>query len=590
MKTNFLYSLILLALATSNTSYAQNGANRRLSNLTTVTKINSSLLPDSTHVRNLGSASNSWKNIYVKGAYYLDGDKFINNSGIGNTFIGSNAGSSNTTGIYNTTNGANALYNNTTGIYNTANGANALYNNTTGFYNATNGAYALYNNTTGFQNTTNGAYALYYNTTGAENTANGSYALRYNTTGAANTANGVFALSGNITGNYNTANGFAALSSNTTGNYNTANGVESLDFNTTGNYNTSVGYSALTSTTVSEYNTSVGYYAGSLYNNGDNNIFVGAFADVNGGNYYNDIAIGQGAVCTASSETRIGNPATVSIGGYTNWSNISDGRVKRNIKQNVPGLAFINKLQPITYNLDLTAADNIVQAQRKDSTGKIIPLSNIETSARKAKEQIIYTGFVAQDVEKSAKDLNYDFSGVDAAKNSKDLYGLRYAEFVVPLVKAVQELSGKNDSLKQNNDDLKSEVENLKSQMEVVTLQLQKMENAMSQCCSSFSSSMQSNINNQPSTKISDAPKLEQNIPNPFNSSSSISYYIPSGFHNAQLMITDASGHTLKTYTISSSGNGKQIIYGNELISGMYQYSLWIDGKLIHTKKMVLTK
>jgi hypothetical protein len=52
---------------------------------------------------------------------------------------------------------------------------------------------------------------------------------------------------------------------------------------------------------------------------------------------------------------------------------------------------------------------------------------------------------LAQDVEKAAKDLNYDFSGVDAPKNDKDLYALRYAEFVVPLVKAVQELSQQND-------------------------------------------------------------------------------------------------------------------------------------------------
>lgn len=36
-------------------------------------------------------------------------------------------------------------------------------------------------------------------------------------------------------------------------------------------------------------------------------------------------------------------------------------------------------------------------------------------------------------------------SGVDAAKNNKSLYGLRYAEFVVPLLKAMQELSKMND-------------------------------------------------------------------------------------------------------------------------------------------------
>ncbi len=129
----------------------------------------------------------------------------------------------------------------------------------------------------------------------------------------------------------------------------------------------------------------------------------------------------------------------------------------------------------------------------------------------------------------------------------------------------------------------------LHQQLNDINSKINQIENAMSQCCSSFSSNLQSAISNQQSAN-NDGAKLDQNIPNPFNNSSSISYYIPSGKHNAQLMITDASGHALKTYNISSSGFGKQIIYGNELTSGMYQYSLLIDGKLIDTKKMALVK
>lgn len=37
--------------------------------------------------------------------------------------------------------------------------------------------------------------------------------------------------------------------------------------------------------------------------------------------------------------------------------------------------------------------------------------------------------------------LGFEFSGVDVPKEINGLYGLRYAEFVVPLVKAVQELN-----------------------------------------------------------------------------------------------------------------------------------------------------
>ena len=36
---------------------------------------------------------------------------------------------------------------------------------------------------------------------------------------------------------------------------------------------------------------------------------------------------------------------------------------------------------------------------------------------------------------------------MDAPKNDKDFYGLRYAEFTVPLVKAVQELYKENKEL-----------------------------------------------------------------------------------------------------------------------------------------------
>ena len=57
----------------------------------------------------------------------------------------------------------------------------------------------------------------------------------------------------------------------------------------------------------------------------------------------------------------------------------------------------------------------------------------------KKNDQIRYSGFIAQEVEAAAQKVGYSFSGVDGPKNEKDNYGLRYAEFVVPLVKAVQE-------------------------------------------------------------------------------------------------------------------------------------------------------
>ena len=300
----------------------------------------------------------------------------------------------------------------------------------------------------------------------SDNTATGVFSL-YTNSGYRNTATGVYTLFNSYGAYYNSAND------------NTVNGAQAMYANVFGGFNTAVGNYALYGDDGAYYNTAVGYAAGMFYQNGDNNVFLGANVDVNGDGYTNDMAIGQGTLCTDANQVRIGNSSTVSIGGYSNWSNLSDVRVKKNIKQNVPGLAFINKLQPITYNLDLNTADKIIQRPlMKNKDGKFMQLTKQESDERKAKEQIIYTGFAAQDVEKKSKELNYNFSGVDAAKNNKDLYALRYAEFVVPLVKAVQELSVKNEKLKNEidtqqkiNQDLQKQIDNLKTMISTSSTQ-----------------------------------------------------------------------------------------------------------------------
>jgi len=114
--------------------------------------------------------------------------------------------------------------------------------------------------------------------------------------------------------------------------------------------------------------------------------------------------------------------------------------------ENVPGLEFINKLRPITYQLDINKLDHFLGYYEKDP--------DYQPTGEKAK--IVYTGFVAQEVEEAAQSIGFDFSGVDPAKNEHDNYGLRYAEFVVPLVKAVQELAKENEELKTRIEKLES--------------------------------------------------------------------------------------------------------------------------------------
>jgi hypothetical protein len=599
-------------------SYAQ--ANQQLSNLTSPTVINQSLQPGTNNVINLGSSTRQWKYLYLHDRLYLNGILTMHAPGTTNFFIGPGAGSTSTTGQgWNTATGVNALHSLTTGWGNTANGYDALYYNTTGNGNIANGSFALYSNTTGNNNTANGHAALYYNTSGYENTANGVEALHANTTGYYNTANGVQALRRNTTGYYNTADGYNALDNNTTGRENTAtgswalannttgventangydalyynttggantaNGYYALDSNTSGYFNTAEGHAALYANTTGNDNTALGSYAGDSVTTGSNNTFIGFSTNAGSGNINNATALGNQAVVSASNTVRIGNSAVTSIGGYVGWSNISDGRVKKNIKNNVPGLAFINKLNPITYNLDLDAADRIIQRPAlKTMDGKMAAQdSKEEIAARKAKEQVIYTGFIAQEVENAAKEMNYDFSGVDAAKNDKDLYALRYAEFVVPLVKAVQELSKQNQELSKVTQDLSKMNVEKDTKISDLQKQIDELKGVKT------TSGTQSTSAQQSATKLMlSSASLDQNNPNPFTGATTIRYSLPAGFRAAQIVVTDNSGKTIKQVPLNTAGNGTVNIDASTLDSGTYNYTLVVDGKVIENKKMIV--
>ena len=391
----------------------------------------------------LENTSNSTTGVIFKGA-----DRFIHNYGTDNTFIGINSGNftmtgngyntalgyqslnSNTTGSNNSANGKEALYSNTTGNNNTANGYLALYSNTTGNYNTASGSQALvYNN--GDYNTAFGTQSLYFNTTGFENTAVGLNSLYNNTVGEYNTATGSQSLFSNTSGKNNTANGKNSLQSNTTGDENTAVGMNSLYSNTSGVYNTAFGYRALFSNTSGNANTAFGNHALEPIATGQGNTCIGfaATPDVTTDNY-TGIGYNVGTASSTSNSVEIGNSSVSWIGGQVGWSTYSDERIKDNITENVPGLAFINKLRPVTYNLNIHKQNEMIYKDKKNQE---------DWDSKYDIEKIRMTGFIAQEVEKAANEVNYNFSGVVKSKDENGIYSLRYSEFVVPLVKAVQE-------------------------------------------------------------------------------------------------------------------------------------------------------
>ncbi len=358
-----------------------------------------------------------------------------NNTGLGNTALGYQSNWAITSGLGNTGSGWQTLYLNTTGSENTAHGFAALQNITNASGNTALGFCALINNKAGSNATAIGDGAMYY----ANNTSNGfiNYnvavgyqALRGSTNAAANT------------GNYNTASGYESLWSNTTGNYNSANGYYSLYSNSIGFGNTGYGYQSVYSNTTGNYNSSLGmnaYFPSAALSN------------------TSCIGYNSGGMVNANNRIELGNTSVSVIAGQVGFSTYSDARIKDNIKEDVPGLAFIGRLKPVTYNLNIHREN----AMMRKNTGE----EEKNWDGKYDIENIKMSGFLAQDVEQAAHEAGYDFSGVQKPANPDELYSLRYSDFVMPLVKAVQELSAKNDAQDKIIDDLTQRIEKLETLM-----------------------------------------------------------------------------------------------------------------------------
>jgi len=186
---------------------------------------------------------------------------------------------------------------------------------------------------------------------------------------------------------------------------------------------------------------------------GQTTIAIGASSNAS---FDNSAALGFGTISRAANVTTICNAACVSVepmsdnvaslgSGANRWSdvfavsgvvNVSDRRDKCAIHPSSLGLSFVRELQPVQY-------------EWKDGPN--------------VKKQ--FFGLIAQDVESVLRDRGLsasDFAGLVRHSESKTAgnaaagnaaagvtYGLRYTEFIAPIISAIQELDKKIDKLQE---------------------------------------------------------------------------------------------------------------------------------------------
>lgn len=391
-------------------------------------------------------------------AYGTEALRF-NTSGAQNTAVGAEALRANLTGSSNVAVGYQALRQTTATSGQTAVGAGALrlanaapgstaigirtmsaWNGTV--TNCTAAGYETMFWNQGANNTGCGYQALYNNMVGEENTAIGRgaldggagsgmtrctalFAMEFCASETDATAIGSSYMSG---GNSNTAMGRGTLASLTNGTLNTAIGESSLDNSTSGDQNTCLGYNTNNTLSPAVLNqcTAIGFEAGVA------NTMTAA---------NNAAAVGYDSYTGATNAIRIGNLTNNNglTGGYGAWQNLSDARFKREVRADVPGLAFIMGLRPVTYRYDVRAYDVFTgQAERMRKRGNAEEIAAKDQAVQVA-EAMRHTGFIAQEVDSLAQALGFEFSGVHRPTEPTDHFTIGYEQFVVPLVKAVQE-------------------------------------------------------------------------------------------------------------------------------------------------------
>ena len=211
--------------------------------------------------------------------------------------------------------------------------------------------------------------------------------------------------------------------------------------------NTAVGWASGAEVSTGDGNTLIGHQAyavsGGELTTGSSNVAIGMDLTINTNSHSNSICIGQG-IEGYTNRFSFGKSSNVVENTFTsdaNWSRSSDERLKTNITDvSWKALDFINELRPITFNWK--ASQDISDTMIEHDPDK----NNMDTTT-------VIDGLVAQEVKAAMDKHDMDnFSGWKERPNrlnKEKTQQISKEAFVMPLIKAVQELSAKVKALEE---------------------------------------------------------------------------------------------------------------------------------------------
>jgi hypothetical protein len=245
------------------------------------------------------------------------------------------------------------------------------------------------------------------------------------------------------------------------------------------------------------------------------------------------------------------------------WTSGSYETSDRNLKQNTQefsgAMGIINKLKPRNYEFKTDAKYAFLNLPKGMHYGLIAQdveevLPNLVTTAD---HEVLKTTKAPDAVKPHLNDSPAPTAQQAVAKEKPETISLKavnYTELIPILVKAMQEQQQENDELRARVVKLEDLVNKLTGNRGLNTV----------------------------------TGNLGQATPNPARNSTRISYNLLSADSRAQLLLTDAAGKAVKAVSLNGSGYVNLDVTG--LSSGIYNYSLLVDGKIVESRKMEVVR
>lgn len=313
---------------------------------------------------------------------------------------------------------------------------------------------------------------------------------------------------------------------------------------------------------------------GDFYSGNAATINVGVEAKSRGTDGPSDINYG-GLFFAEDADENIGvygeasNGDTTGVGDWAGYFNgnvaatgvyysLSDQTLKKDIVPLTSASEKLSQLNPVRYNFRTEQYPTI----------NLSPRNQLGLLAQEV-EQV-----VPQAVGNVAHPAQYDEEGNQISERI-DLKGVNYTQ-LIPLL-----IAGFNEQQTQNAE--------LNNRLQQLELQVQQLQDCIDQ--SRLCAEPQQRLSGEDEQSVvlenQSAIILDQNVPNPFAEQTRISFSIPEEVVNAEMIFFDMNGVIINQVQLVDRGNGSITVYGENLSSGVYSYSLIADGEVISTKSMV---